>query len=161
MDIKKEERTECFTMWVTPEVAKELAIAKDNVSLRDDIIKRFVAGEKSWLETEMVEIDEQTIRYRAKLLGIRDAFQKAQDGYVSEIEAIAAKATETFGKVSGFTKELSQHSERALSEVRKVSEAIGYVNVDRLEKLLALVERFNTMTSEEKKLITLLISGNK
>ena len=154
-------KTECVTLWVTPTVAAELKIAKDNDSLRDEIIKRFVRQEVSWMESEMRDVDDATIRYRAKLLAIRDEFQKGQDSYCEEIEAIYKKASDTFSRLDSVSKPLSEKAKTALEDIKKVSSAIDYINVDRLEKLLNLVDRYNSMSDDEKALIQSLIAGKK
>lgn len=158
---QREERTKWISLNVTESVFRELEVAKDNQTLRDDIIKRFVSSEASWLEDEMKLLDEQTVRYRSRLLGIRDAFAKAQDEYVSELEAIARKATETFDKVDGFTKTLHDHLDAAKRGVAGISDAVGRIDVSTLERLLAAVERFNAMKPDEKELVSMLANPRK
>lgn len=145
-------------MSVTPTIAREFRMAADNKTLQDEIIKRFVASEASWLEDEMKLIDEQVVRYRAKLLGIRDAFTTAQDSYISEIEGISNKATETFRKVDGFTHELNQKIERSASEIRQVATALDNMDVAKLERLMVVIDKFNAMSPEDKAIITLLLN---
>lgn len=144
-------------MSVTPTIAREFRLAADNKTLQDEIIKKFVTSEASWLEDEMRLIDEQVVRYRAKLLGIRDAFTTAQDSYISEIEAISNKATETFRKVDGFTHELNQKIERSASEIRRVATALDNMDVAKLERLMAAIDKFNAMSGDEKAIVTLLL----
>jgi iron uptake system EfeUOB component EfeO/EfeM len=65
------------------------------------------------------QIDESTVKYSAKLIGIKDAFSKCQDAYVGEIEAIYKQANDTFRKldtVSESTRKNIEHTKNNLAE---------------------------------------------
>lgn len=151
------ERTEYLSMSVTPEVAREFRLASDNKVLQDEIIRRFVAAETKWLEDEVKKIDEATVIYRSKLIGIRESFAEAQDSYVAEIEAIYLKADEVFRKVDGLTDGLKSKMERTMTDVRALSSAVNSINVGNLERLVEAVGKFNAMTADEKAIVTLLL----
>jgi hypothetical protein len=160
LEVKKEERSEYIAIWATPAVKKEFDLAKDNKTLQESIIRRFLQSEKSFLEAELQGIDEATIRYSAKLIGIKDKFSEVQDQYTEQIDSIYNKANETFKKIDGITRGLQSSTERAFIDVKKLSDSISYVNVERLERLAAVIEKYNAMSIDEKKLIKLLI-GDK
>jgi hypothetical protein len=155
----KENRTELVSLWMTPEAAREINAVKDNDKLKDQIIKTFIQREKDWLESEITEMDEYTVRYRAKLLTIRDSFEKAQGSYQDELEAIFKSASDTFSKIGGLVADVKATTDIAMSHVTKLRDNILYIDVDRLERLLTAVERYNSMRDDEKELIKLIIQG--
>ena len=153
----KEEKTEVITLWVTPEVKKEFGIAKDNKILQEEIIRRFVKTEVVWMESELKEIDEATIKYKAKLITIKDNFGLAQDSYIKEIENIYGIASKTFSKFSDITKKLDNNIDHVYEKLGQISTKMNYINTDPLEKLLNLVDRYNNMGNKERELIKLLL----
>lgn len=155
---EKQERTEWISMNVSKAIKNEFEMAKDNKSLQDEIIRRFLKSETEWLENELKDIDEVTIRYRARLIGIKDAFSKAQDSYVKEIEDIYNKSAETFSKAQGVSKLLEVETQKTVDIIKSLAKSIEYIDVRPLERMISVVEKFNSMTIEEKELINLLIN---
>ena len=153
----REERSEGIYMYVTPTIAKEYKEAKDNKELEETIIKRFLRSETEWLEEELKAMDDQTIKYRAKLIGIKEAFSLAQDSYVTEIESISTKAYTTLTKLDNFTKDLNNNIQSCFNNIVALDKRLQYINIIPLEKLLASVDRFNEMNDEQKQLIKLLL----
>jgi len=157
----REERSEGMYIYVTPTVAKEYKAAATNKDLEDTIIKNFLKSETNWLSEELKSMDEQTIKYKAKLIGIKEAFGLAQDSYVTEIEAIHEKAYNTLNKLNTVTKSLSESIKINFNDLVALDKRLSYVNVGSLERLLTAVDRFNDMTSEQKQLIKLLLDGKE
>jgi hypothetical protein len=161
-ETKRDERTEYITFHVTKEVKKDLELAKDNESLRDSIIKKFITSETSWLKEEMQGIDEATIKYRAKLLTIKDNFAESQDLYIEQIEDIYNNANNTFDKIGKRVDTVNKMIENATDKITSLNNRIknvqlDYFNTSGLEKLLDVVERFNSMGEKEKDLINTLL----
>jgi len=150
-------RTELISLWVTKEVAKEIKFAESNKTLQDEIIKRFVKSEVKWMEGEMKQIDEEAIKYKAKLITIKDTFAKVQDEYIDEIEQIYSNAEKTFKNLDNLQDDLSKKVEKAFNSIKTLSEKISYIHTNNLEKLLNLVDRYNSMSSKEKELVKLLL----
>ena len=150
-------RTELISLWLTKEVAKEIKFAESNKTLQDEIIKRFVKSEVKWMEGEMKQIDEEAIKYKAKLITIKDTFAKVQDEYIDEIEQIYSNAEKTFKNLDNLQDDLSKKVEKAFNSIKTLSEKISYIHTNNLEKLLNLVDRYNSMSSKEKELVKLLL----
>ena len=155
---KKEERSESIFLRVTPKVKKEIELAQDNKILQDTIIKNFISSETEWLKGEMRDIDESVVKYRGKLLTIKDNFSEAQDSYVEQIEEIYGVADKTFNKINTVSDSLSKKVDSAYNKIDELSKKISYINCDRLERLMDAVDRFSNMTPEQKKLIEMIIS---
>jgi len=157
-DMEKEERSEYVSIYVTPKVKREFELAKDNKALQETIIRNFCQSETYWLEGEMKEIDEATIKYTAKLLTIKDRFQEAHASYVGQLEDICTIARSTFLKIDGISKSLETQLASAYSDTKQLSEKINSLNYSHLEKFLDVVERFNRMPDTEKELIKMLLA---
>lgn len=166
MTTEKEERSEYVGLYVTPTFAKELKLAGDNDKLKQDVLKRFITNETDWLKEEMKSIDEVTLTYSAKLITLRDNFEKVQSGYVEEIEKMCDMQFKAFKPVEDNFKKLQQEAkiitlqaEETYKEISKIDKAIGYIDYTKLEKLLLLVEKYNTMSDKEKELIKMLLNN--
>ena len=153
----REERSEGLYVYVTPTVAKEYKVAATNKDLEETIIKRFLKSETDWLSEELKAMDDQTIKYKAKLIGIKEAFSLAQDSYVTEIESISTKAYTTLTKLDNFTKDLNNNIQSCFNNIVALDKRLQCTNITSLEKLLAAVDRFNEMNDEQKQLIKLLL----
>ena len=152
-----DKRTESVFIRVTPEVKREFDLAKTNESLQEDIIRRHIKSETSWLEDEMKEIDEAVIKYKAKLITIRDNFAKAQDSYIVEIEKIYTMTNEKTNKIESKIKSINEKIEGSKSLVLSLKDQIGYINTSQLERLLDAVDRYNGFNESQKELVKMLI----
>ena len=166
MSNEKEERSEYVGLYVTPTFAKELKLAGDNEKLKQDVLKRFITNETDWLKEEMKSIDEITLTYSAKLITLRDNFEKVQSVYVEEIEKMCDMQFKAFKPVEDNFKKLQQEAkiitlqaEETYKEISKIDKSIGYIDYSKLEKLLLLVEKYNTMSDTEKELIKMLLKN--
>ncbi|MHB8872020.1 MAG: hypothetical protein ACYC5G_06220 [Candidatus Doudnabacteria bacterium] len=164
--MEKETRSEYVGLYMTPTMAKQVKEAGNNEQLKDKLIKQFVTNEIGWLTDEISEMDNITVRYRARLLTIRDKFTEAQDIYVSEIETLINKTEDAMkplnGKFNSLKSEIEQikNSAEGVSKVvDSLSAKIGYIDYSRIERLLDAVDRFNKMSDSEKELIRLVISN--
>lgn len=155
--MKENNRSEYVSIYVTPELKKEFEAAKDNQVLKETIIKRYLQGESDWLEQELKGIDEATIKYQARLIGIKDSFAKVQDAYVTEIENLYQKVTEADKKISTQLQNAAPLIKHLTEEVKSLSDKIPYINTERIERLITVVEKYNGMTAEEKELIKLIL----
>lgn len=166
MTTEKEERSEYVGLYVTPTFAKELKLAGDNDKLKQDVLKRFITNETDWLKEEMKSIDEITLTYSAKLITLRDNFEKVQSVYVEEIEEMCNMQFKAFKPVEDNFKKLQQEAkiitlqaEETYKEISRIDKAIGYIDYSKLEKLLLLIEKYNTMSDKEKELIKMLLKN--
>lgn len=166
--MEKETRSEYVGLYMTPTMAKQVKEADSNEQLKDKLIKQFVTNEIGWLTDEISEMDNITVRYKARLLTIKDRFAEAQNIYVSEIETLINKTEDAMkplnGKFNSLKNEIEQikNSADGVSKVvDSLSAKIGHIDYSRIERLLDAVDRFNKMSDSEKELIRLVISNEK
>lgn len=155
----KEERNSYVSIYVTPTIKKEFEAAKDNETLKETIIKKFLTSEKNWLEQEIKEIDESTIKYSAKLIGIKEKFAEANESYVNEVEAIYDNAYKTFKKLDFLAVDASKNIECAKKNLALILKQINDIDFYKLEKLISTIERFNNMSSEDLELLRKLLNA--
>jgi len=155
--IKKEERSESVFIYVTPTLKKEFEHAKDNQVLKETIIKQFLTNEKDWLNDELRQIDESVVKYSAKLIGIKDAFGKCQNAYIEEIETIYKKANETFKKLDLVAENTNVKIERTRTNLYSMLESMSKIDFSRVERMLSLVEKLDSMSQSEMDLLRKLL----
>lgn len=168
MEEKKENRSTYVGIYTTPELAKQLEDVKDNQYLQEKILKQFVESETNWLKEEIQNIDEITTIYRAKLVYIKDGFSKAKDIYVEEIEKLiceTADAFKPFNEKFNTMRKLFESSrecfENLAGTIKRFGTNLGYIDIERIERLLDLVDRYNRMSDKEKEFLKLFITENK
>lgn len=154
---KKEERSEYVGLYVTPSFKIELEASSSNEVIKEQLIKNFFTREKAWLEEEMTEIDEATLKYKAKLLTIKDRFSEAQEAYVEKIEDIYNVASKTFSKLDGLAGNIEKKLALTHQNIRTMSDSIGRIDAYPLERMLTAIDRYNSMSEEDKGFMKLLL----
>lgn len=157
-EAKKEERSEYVAVYVTPTLKKEFELAKDNKALQETILKGYLSTEKDWLNDELRQIDESTVKYSAKLIGIKDAFAKCQDAYVLEIEDIYKKANSTFQKLDSISENTRKSIESTKTNLERMLSQINSIDFYKIEKMLSLVGKVNSMSESELELLKKLLN---
>lgn len=158
LENKKEDRSEYVSIYVTPTLKKEFELAKDNQSLKESIIKNYLSSERNWLEDELKQVDESTIKYSAKLIGIKEKFQLAQNAYVEEIESIYKTANNTFKKLDTISSDLEKKLANAYSDTNQLISKINSMDFSKIERLLDLTNRVSNMSTSEKELLKKLLN---
>jgi methyl-accepting chemotaxis protein len=158
-EIKKEERSEYVAIYVTPTLKKEFELAKDNQALKETILKQYLTNEKDWLNDELKQIDESTVKYSAKLIGIKDAFSKCQDAYVEEIEAIYKQANDTFRKLDTVSESTRKNIEQTKNNLKGMLTQISTIDFYKIEKMLELINKVNSMSNSEMELMKKLLNS--
>lgn len=153
----KEEWTEYVSLYVTPTIKREIELIKGDKEREEFIVKRFLTNEVEWLEQEIAAIDETVIKYKAKLIGIKDGFGKAQDLYVEQIEELYKKVSDADSKISGILSNSMRDVKNTTESIREVNSLLSGINTYKLEQLMTVVDRFNSMSSDEKNLISKLL----
>ena len=157
LDSKKEDRSEYVSLYVTKKLAIELEQMKDNQTAKESIIKNYLTSEKDWLASEMQGIDDATLKYSTKLLGNKENFEIAHSIYVERVENIYSVANKTFDKFDSVVKPLEQKLDKLHTSITHVMDRVGYINVERLERMITALDTFEKMTIEQKDIIKLLL----
>lgn len=158
-EIKKEERSECVAIYVTPTLKKEFELAKDNQSLKETILKQYLTQEKDWLNDELKQIDESTVKYSVKLIGIKDAFDKCQNVYIDEIETIYKKANDTFKKLDTISESTRKSIEHTKSNLHGMLNQISNIDFYKIETMLELINKVNSMSNTEIELLKKILNS--
>lgn len=149
----KEERSEGVYIYVTPSIKRDFELAKDNKELQETIIKSFLQSEKEWLNQELKCIDESTIKYSARLLGIKESFSKCQDAYITEIEALYKTAENTLSKLNSVVESTNISINRTQLNLAAVLNQAQKVDFYKIEKMLDLLNKVNSMGDSELALL--------
>lgn len=155
-------RTESVWLNVTPEVKKEFDNCKDDKEMQEQIIRRYIDGEKEWLNQSLEELEQSELIYKCSLVKIKNSFQKANEEYSNNIVELYDLA---FSKNRQLKAELEK-PEKEINELKgKIDVIKGVLEnlqissvMQKLESLISLIERFNNLTSEDKNIIKLLIN---
>jgi DNA-binding LytR/AlgR family response regulator len=155
----KEERSEYIGIYVSKTVKKELEGAKDNKDLKETIIRRYLKSETDWLEEELKEIDKATIKYTAKLIGLQDAFEKAQSINVEEVEKIYKVATDTLKKIDATAGYVKTNIQQTTDNLNSMLKRIGEIDFYKIERLLEIINKINNMSTAELDILKKVINS--
>lgn len=161
----KEEKTECLFLHVTPSFKKEYESIQDDDKMKEFVIKQYFQREVGWMEEDLKEMDNSTIKYKAQLIKIKEAFGKANEDYSDEISkmydcvSIAnRKLSEELVKQKTEVDNLAK-SVRSLNEqVNEICSSIDTYKMQRLNDMLNMAERFAKLSDDEKGFIKLVIN---
>jgi hypothetical protein len=149
-------RPEYVSMWVSEKVKREFELAKTNESLQEDIIRRFFTNEREWLEDEIKQVEESTVKYKAMLLKVRDSFNLEQDKYIEDIEKVVGKADLTIKKLDKMVSGLDDKIKTTGNGLAEMCKKFEYVNTHNLERLMEAVDKWNSYSEDQKELIKML-----
>lgn len=107
----------------------------------------------------MKQIDESTVKYSAKLIGIKDAFSKCQDAYVEEIETIYKQANDTFKKLDTVSESTRKSIEHTKNNLAGMLTQISTIDFYKIEKMLELINKVNSMSNTEIELMKKLLNS--
>jgi len=82
----------------------------------------------------MRQIDDATVMYSAKLIGIKDAFSKVQDKYVEEIEALYKSVSESNKKIDEILSPAKENVRRISEETSLLRQHIEKIDIHKLER---------------------------
>lgn len=156
---KENERTEYIGLYVTPEVKKQIDSCNDNDSLKEKIVKDFFKNESDWLSSEMKEIDDITIKYKAKLIFIKEHFTEAQDSYVEEIEKIMTNTAKVIEKLDNINTTIKDKIDTTKRDFQQMADTINKLPIYQLEQLFNLLDRYSNMSDKEKELMVLILNN--
>mgnify|MGYP005609038577 FL=1 len=154
--MSENKRTEYVGLYVTPEVKKEIEFSKDNPTIIENIIKRYLSNEKDFVEQELKDIDDASVKYKARLIGIREAFQEANSSYVSEINEIYESGQNILNKLSSSIKSFKDE----IQSVQHQYVQFSSFHISQFERILNLMEKFRYMSTEEKEILKVLMEKN-
>lgn len=152
-----EKRSEIVSVWVTPEVKKELQKFESDDKTKQEIIRRFIKTETDWLEQEIREIDEARIKYEAKLIGIKDSYEKAQNEYVKLVNQIYDNTVKEQKKADQVFDKTEKLIDRVLHRAFELDKKMKSISYYSLEKLIETVQKFQGLDKDSKELIKLMI----
>lgn len=157
----KENKTEIISLWVTPEDAKRIKDNQDNYTLQQTVINELFTKEKKWLETELVQMDDEVLKYRSSLLRIREEFGKAYQEHVKKQEDLwndIHKSVPSFqSKVQSIVRELEPLS----AEVSRIDKALEKVSTYRIKEMLEVVKLIESLDSNKLAMFNSLVENFK
>lgn len=157
MSDEKEERTEYVSMYVTPRTKSEFELANNNKTLQDDIIRRFIKGESLQIEDELRELDEADIKYRAKLLALKDRYSESVDLHLKKVNEIYEKGQKEMSKINKMVDLIDSKSQSAISDLKRLCSQFKHIPVNQINDLMDALDRFEKMSPKQKELIELMI----
>lgn len=157
MNNEKIERNEYVSLRVTKEEKIRIEASQDNKTIQLEIIKEIFQSEKNWLQTELSQLDEELIKYRALLITIRQEYRKAQEDHCKQLETFWADLSNGLPsfrtKVSEITKELNP----LLDVVKQFDKDFKDISTYRIKDMLELVQKFQGMNTEGMEMFKSLV----
>lgn len=154
-------RTESVFFYLTPEDKKKFDASKDNYDLQLSIINQYFESEKNWIKSEMQQIDDNLLQYRALMLKTREAVKEAHKEHYDKINDFwddISKSIPSFRqKVENINKELKP----IVSELQQIKTLINDTSTYSLERIMLLVDKFSSMTEKDKEFFMVLFEHSK
>jgi len=107
----------------------------------------------------MKEIDDITIKYKAKLVFIKEHFTEAQDSYVEEIEKIMTNTAKVIEKLDNINTTIKDKIDTTKKDFQQMADTINKLPIYQLEQLFNLLDRYSNMSDKEKELMVLILNN--
>jgi type II secretory pathway predicted ATPase ExeA len=151
--MEREPRDKWVSIKVSEDMARLIELNKDNPTMLENIIKDYFTTEKEWIEEELKSIDEADIKYKSKLIGLREAFEKTHKVYVEELEKLNSDVWKADHKLTSALLELSKNFEKIRQPIIELEADISSLPLYKLEKLASVMETLNRLSDEDKSFI--------
>jgi len=149
------------TLYLPEKLAKELNAYKDDFAIQETIIKGYIKREVDWLEQELKEIDDATIKYKAKLIGIKDAYGKAQDEYVEELEKLSILTQQKEKEINDRIEKIRDSVSGIKHQITGITKELESIPLWKLDDAINTLEKYEKLTDRQKNLIKNLLITNR
>lgn len=138
-------------------IAAEVELNKNNMLRQEEVIKNFFKGERDFIEDQLREMDELTVKYASKLIAVRDAFKDEAVKHEKIIEELYVTARDKFDSLDGIADAVRNKIGNSANSLTTLMDRVDKIDHTKLTRLIEAVERWERMGDSEKELIKLVI----
>lgn len=146
-------------IWVTEEFKKEW----DNLNSEEEQKKMFfkaIENKKLDVKHEIESLEEEVLIFKAIGLRYKSELEKVYNEQSSQLE----KIWEEFNcgdKIYKQALQIKEDLKPIVETIRSINREFDNVSTYKIENLISVIEKFNSMTHSDKQLLTILLNNQK
>lgn len=140
------EKTEL--VWLPESLAKKVKDLTDARQLENEILK-YVSDFKLSLRTDMEQVDDDIIRYKASMIKAKQMFREAFEEQMAEFENMWATHADDLAAIKRKAAQIKEVITPIKAELQSLKEEMRYVNQWDIKSLLDIVERVSDLLGRD------------
>ena len=143
-------------IWVPKEIKEVLEkMDSDNEKLR--IVDEYINNRKLDITYSIEALDDDLLRFKAFSLKYKTELQKVYQEQGDKLEKLFEDCGDIQSKMHLKIEETKNKLDPIVSKIKSINETLDKVNTYKIEKVIELIEKFNRMSEEDKRLFEMLI----
>ena len=143
-------------IWVSKEVKTIFeSLDSDHEKLR--IVDDLINNRKLDITYAIESLDDDLLMFKAFSLKYKTELQKVYEEQGDKLEKLFEDCGDIQSKMHQKIKETKDKLEPIISNIKSINETLDKVNTYKIEKVIDLIEKFNRMSEDDKRLFEMLI----
>ena len=143
-------------IWVPKEIKEVLEkMESDNEKLR--IVDEYINNRKLDITYSIEALDDDLLRFKAFSLKYKTELQKVYQEQGDKLEKLFEDCGDIQSKMHLKIEETKSKLDPIVNKIKSINETLDKVNTYKIEKVIELIEKFNRMNEEDKRLFEMLI----
>jgi len=145
-------------IWVDKDVAKkymDLSTDTEKLKLVNDVIKERGLD----ITTDIESLNDDLLRFKAFALNYSTEFKKAYQEQTDKMEKFYETNGYIFDRISTQTRKLQSEVSKIGDEIKELNNQMDKIETYKIERLIGLIEKFNGMSSEDKRIFELILKS--
>ena len=145
-------------IWVDREIArkyKELESDTEKLKLVNEVIKNKGLD----ITADIENLNDDLLRFKAFALNYSTEFEKTYKEQTDKMEKFHETNGYIFDKISTQTMKLQGEVNKIGDEIKELNNQMSKIDTYKIERMISLIEKFNGMSSEDKRIFELILKS--
>jgi len=145
-------------IWVDKEIArkyKELESDTEKLKLVNEVIKNKGLD----ITADIENLNDDLLRFKAFALNYSTEFEKTYKEQTDKMEKFHETNGYIFDKISTQTRKLQNEVSKISDEIKELNNQMDKIETYKIERMIGLIEKFNGMSSEDKRIFELIMKS--
>jgi len=143
-------------IWV-PKAMKETIEKMDSDQEKLKLVDEYIKNRKLDITYSIESLDDDLLMFKAFSLKYKTELQKVYEEQGDKLEKLFEDCGDIQSKMHQKIKETKDKLEPIISNIKSINETLDKVNTYKIEKVIDLIEKFNRMSEDDKRLFEMLI----
>lgn len=156
-----EERTELVTLFVTKEEKEKFLALDGNIKAQEQLVFNHLNTIKRRLEQEIRVTEDMFSHFDERVETLSKNLENTETNTAKKLEEIYNKIEPNFQKVFSVSNkgygQINSVIKDTLDKIRDIEKSLERIDFRRAERFVDILERFSSLTKEDKELYKLLI----
>ena len=147
-------------IWVSKSQAEFFKALEDDTK-RGDFVLSLIEKTKKQMINDVENLDDDLLQYKSFVLRYSREFKKAYDEQSINIEKLWEDCTKPADEVRSKANKIKDEIKGIQKLVDETKEQIKSIDFYGIERVIALIDRFNSMTERDKEIMTRILNNKE